>query len=45
VALTGKTISPGLFEVMEGIGRERVIKRLERALGYIGSQREGEATR
>jgi len=35
VALTGKTISPGLFEVMEGIGRERVIKRLERALGYI----------
>ncbi|MBN1254478.1 MAG: glutamate--tRNA ligase [Deltaproteobacteria bacterium] len=45
VALTGKTVSPGLFEVMEGIGRERVIKRLERALGYIGSQREGEAVR
>jgi glutamyl-tRNA synthetase len=45
VALTGKTVSPGLFEVMEGIGRERVIKRLERALGYIGSQREGEAIR
>ena len=44
LALTGKTSSPGLFEVMEGIGRERVIKRLERALGYIGSRREGEAT-
>jgi glutamyl-tRNA synthetase len=44
VALTGRTTSPGLFEVMEGIGRERVIKRLERALGYIGSRREGEAT-
>jgi glutamyl-tRNA synthetase len=43
LALTGKTTSPGLFEVMEGIGRERVIKRLERALGYIGSSREGEA--
>jgi glutamyl-tRNA synthetase len=42
LALTGKTSSPGLFEVMEGIGRERVIKRLERALGYIESGREGE---
>jgi len=45
VALTGKTTSPGLFEVMEGIGRERVIKRLERALGFIGSRSEGEAAR
>jgi len=45
IALTGRTTSPGLFEVMEGIGRERVIKRLERALGYIGSQRQGEAIR
>jgi glutamyl-tRNA synthetase len=43
VALTGKTTSPGLFEVMEGIGRERVIKRLERALGHIGARSEGEA--
>jgi glutamyl-tRNA synthetase len=45
VALTGKTTSPGLFEVMEGIGRERVIKRLERALGYIGSRHERELAR
>jgi glutamyl-tRNA synthetase len=45
IALTGRTTSPGLFEVMEGIGKERVIKRLERALGYIGSQRQGEASR
>lgn len=45
VALTGKTVSPGLFEVMEGVGKERVIKRLERALGYIGSRREGKAAR
>jgi glutamyl-tRNA synthetase len=45
VALTGKTVSPGLFEVMEGIGRERVIKRLERALGYIETRPEGEAIR
>jgi glutamyl-tRNA synthetase len=45
IALTGRTTSPGLFEVMEGIGKERVIKRLERALGYIGSQQQGEASR
>ncbi len=45
IALTGRTTSPGLFEVMEGIGREGVIKRLERALGYIGSKHQGEALR
>jgi glutamyl-tRNA synthetase len=45
IALTGRTSSPGLFEVMEGIGKEGVIKRLERALGYIGSQRQGAASR
>jgi glutamyl-tRNA synthetase len=45
VALTGRTQSPGLFEVMEGIGREHVIKRLERALGYIGARSEREAIR
>ncbi len=37
VALTGKTVSPGLFEVMEILGKQEVIKRLERALAYIGS--------
>jgi glutamyl-tRNA synthetase len=45
VALTGKTTSPGLFEVMEGIGRERVIKRLERAQDYIGAQSAGHVAR
>jgi glutamyl-tRNA synthetase len=45
IALTGRTTSPGLFEVMEGIGREGVIRRLERALGYIESQRQGAAMR
>jgi hypothetical protein len=28
---------------MEGIGRERVIKRLERALEYIASRQQREA--
>jgi glutamyl-tRNA synthetase len=45
IALTGRTTSPGLFEVMEGIGREGVIRRLERALGYIESQQQGAAMR
>ena len=33
VALTSKRIAPPLFETMEVLGRERTIKRLERALG------------
>ena len=32
VALTGRTKSPGLFEVMEALGREATLARLERAI-------------
>ncbi len=32
VALTGRTASPGLFEVMEVLGRERTLLRLRRAI-------------
>lgn len=35
VALTGTTVSPGLFEVMEVLGKERVIHRLKKAIEYI----------
>ena len=35
VALTGKTASPGIFEMIEVLGKERVIKRLEKAIAYI----------
>ncbi len=35
VALTGKTVSPGLFEIMRILGRERVRRRLEKALHFI----------
>lgn len=35
VALTGTTVSPGLFEVMEVLGKERVLHRLEKAIEYI----------
>ncbi|MDK2921645.1 MAG: glutamyl-tRNA synthetase [Desulfonauticus sp.] len=32
VALTGQTVSPGLFETMEVLGKEEVLNRLQRAL-------------
>jgi glutamyl-tRNA synthetase len=32
LALTGKTVSPGLFEMMEALGRDTVLRRLDRAL-------------
>lgn len=35
VALTGAGVSPGLFEVMEVLGRNKVLKRIEKAIGYI----------
>jgi glutamyl/glutaminyl-tRNA synthetase len=31
VAVTGKTISPGLFDVLALLGRDRVVARLARA--------------
>ncbi len=35
VALTGKTASPGLFEVMEVLGKEKTVDRLKRAISHI----------
>ncbi len=35
VALTGRTVSPGLFEVMDILGKETVVKRLKKALQYL----------
>ena len=35
VALTGRAASPGIFEITEIIGKERVIARLRTALHYI----------
>lgn len=34
VALTGRTASPGIFEVMDILGQEAVLERLERAKDY-----------
>jgi glutamyl-tRNA synthetase len=35
VALTGKTASPGIFEIIGILGKERVIPRLKRAIRFI----------
>jgi glutamyl-tRNA synthetase len=37
VALTGGTVSPGIFEVMEILGKEEVIRRLDKAIDYISA--------
>lgn len=36
VAITGGTESPGIFEVLEIVGKEKTIKRLEKAIKVIG---------
>jgi glutamyl-tRNA synthetase len=38
IALTGKTVSPSLFEIMKVLGKEKVEKRLKRALEFIENQ-------
>ncbi len=35
VALTGKTISPGVFEILNVLGKEKSIERLKRAVSFI----------
>jgi glutamyl-tRNA synthetase len=35
VALTGGTISPGIFETIEALGREKTVERLKKALEFI----------
>jgi glutamyl-tRNA synthetase len=36
VALTGRGVSPGLFEVMVALGRDRTLARLDRAIAHVG---------
>ncbi|MGD9899122.1 MAG: glutamate--tRNA ligase [Calditrichaceae bacterium] len=35
LALTGKTVSPGIFELVYILGKNKVLRRLEKAIGYI----------
>ena len=34
IALSGKKTGPGLFETMEVLGKEKVLKRLDRLINY-----------
>jgi glutamyl-tRNA synthetase len=38
VALTGKTVSPGIFQVMEAIGRERALRRIDRLVEFLSEK-------
>ncbi|MGZ5342922.1 MAG: hypothetical protein ACXWEK_07795, partial [Solirubrobacterales bacterium] len=35
VAISGGTVSPGIFESLAVLGRERSLERIERALGRL----------
>ena len=35
LALTGRTVSPGLFDVMVLLGREKTLERMEKAVEFI----------
>jgi glutamyl-tRNA synthetase len=37
VALTGSTVSPGIYELISVLGKERTVRRLEQALGRAGA--------
>jgi len=41
VALTGRTYSPGIFEIVAIIGREKVVRRLQAAVDYIREKKAG----
>ncbi|GMR04312.1 MAG: glutamate--tRNA ligase [Thermodesulfobacteriota bacterium] len=43
VALTGTTISPGIFETIVAMGRDLVLKRLARAVSFISENAGGTA--
>lgn len=38
LALTGRTVGPGLFDIMALLGREETLRRLERAISWIRSR-------
>lgn len=42
VAVSGRTEGPGLFEMLEVLGKERVIRRLERALALSREWKDGQ---
>lgn len=41
LALTGKTVGPGLFEIIDILGKDEAVARLNRAASYIEQKRLG----
>ncbi len=41
VALTGGTVSPGIFEIIEVLGKDKSLDRLSRVIGHIQGKSEG----
>ena len=41
VALTGRTASPGIFEIIAIIGKEKVLERLKQAVDHINAKPDG----
>lgn len=41
LALTGKTVGPGLFELAELLGKDTCLRRIDRGIEYIKSMGEG----
>ena len=39
VALTGKTVSPGIFEIMEVLGKDKALDRISNAVGHIRAEK------
>ena len=37
VAITGRTVAPGLYESLELLGREESLRRIEDALGRLAA--------
>jgi glutamyl-tRNA synthetase len=44
VALTGTVASPGIFDVLALMGRDRTLARIERALGFLDARAASETT-
>ena len=42
VAITGSNVSPGIFESLAALGRERAVARLDRAIGHLGDRLPGD---
>jgi glutamyl-tRNA synthetase len=44
VAITGTTVSPGIFESLGALGKEASLARVERALARMAPQPAGQAS-